>query len=103
MTTYVIAVGQEPTLVCPSWCAYTKEHHLSELADWEGHLIHRSELGQGPHGLDVDISAATLADGTPDPRDPEVQLMIESTLYSLDQAEEIGQAILRDVARARQG
>lgn len=63
MTTYVVATTEKPTIVCPEWCADDQEWHLSELANWEGRVVHRSGAFQLGAGFTATISSTTTVDG----------------------------------------
>ncbi|WP_377322762.1 hypothetical protein ACFJIY_25030 [Pimelobacter simplex] len=49
-----------PEIVCPRWCSMTYEHHLGELGELEGFVIHHSQPIGG-----VSHSSHTYPDNTP--------------------------------------
>lgn len=55
----VVAVPEAPEIVCPPWCAVSRERHVAELDGLEGFVIHWSAEGR------VRSSRTSYVDGTP--------------------------------------
>ena len=95
MTNYVIATHTPPTIVCPPWCSVTQAEHVAELAQQEGFVIHHSTPG------DVQWSACTMPDGTPDPDDPMTLCSYSALDMTIEEAERVAAGILHAIASLR--
>lgn len=88
MTTYVIAVGETPTIVCPPWCDETQEYHIAELENWDGRCLHRGR--RASVGLvTIDIVDTTNADGTREDGEVDLGLIVGGQQLTITHADEL--------------
>lgn len=99
-TTYVVATATAPRIVCPWWCAVPEADHAADLEELEGYVSHDS----GERGGTVALSVRTLADGTPDPTEPDPSVLVVGMgRLSVTEARALGRELLQAAEDAGSG
>jgi hypothetical protein len=100
----VTAVALHPseiTFTCPPWCRISREQHLEDVGNHEGHCMHYSADQEGD-GWIVSLSSMTYPDGTQAGEEGRTLVEVDAHSVNLtpDEARKLVQAIITATAEA---